>query len=270
MLRAADEDTSFLLVESDDDYKLMSNFINNDLCEIHIAWNRDKAIKAIRAIKNRGIAGVVCLIDADYSHILGDLPTDADIIYPDERDIEMMMLNSPAMDRIITELSSPAKIKRAAGLGYTPASIVFSAAKFLGIMRIISLKKEIHFSFESFKFKSFDRRTVNYSEDDVINELFSCSQKKVEKLDVIKECVQEIMSSSISHTIICSGHDAAELLGRSLVSLFGTNNSTSVNREEIESKLRIAFSDDMFANSSLYPKFKKWESGNSPFICLRF
>ena len=68
---------------------------------------------------------------------------------------------------------------------------------------------------------------------------------------------------------VCSGHDLTAILGRALLTLFGTHSAQTTKREEIESKLRMAFSGEGLRVTRLFHAVVQWEDANQPFLVWR-
>ena len=106
----------FLLVEGDSDKKLYNNLVNQDNCRFQICKgkpsSKSNVIELITRLNQNNIAGVLGLIDADFDHIENKEYNHDNLFLTDDHDLEMMLIKSPALEKILQELASEDKLKK--------------------------------------------------------------------------------------------------------------------------------------------------------------
>ena len=103
----------------------------------------------------------------------------------------------------------------------------------------------------------------------MIDEVYNRSQRRCENKKELMEAINGWKAKPHSVWSICSGHDLTAILGKALLSLFGSNSAQSSRVEEIESKLRMAFGLDDLRATGLFAAVVEWERMNPPYLIWR-
>ena len=102
---------TFLIVEGRDDRLFMENFISQSTCKIEVAEGKQRVCDVIYVLDKDNFDGVLGLIDADFDRIEGVPDRSQNLVMPDSHDLIMMLVNSPALDRVLTEHGSRKKLE---------------------------------------------------------------------------------------------------------------------------------------------------------------
>jgi len=103
---------TLLILEGETDCRLFDGLINGNKCKTIPGHGKDSVLEAIQEAGMAALGGVAAIVDADYWHLEGvDAPA-ANVFMTDDHDLEMVMLNSPALDRLLRQFGSSAKIAR--------------------------------------------------------------------------------------------------------------------------------------------------------------
>ena len=266
LLRASGNKT-ILIVEGDSDSKFFRSYVDVSSCEIVISRGRDNALKALHHLKERKYLGVLAVIDRDYDDFLGIIHNCEDIIVNSEHDIEIMMVKSPAFEKLLVELGSAAKLSEIQKNGVTPREIVASAAHGLGVIRLFSKKRGVNLKFESLSY-SFVESDLTMSDEEMIVAVKNHSRKFDLDHGEVLEQLAEWRQKEHDRWMMCCGHDVTALIARGVRSLFGTNSSKAHTAEDIESRLRLAFGEAQFRVTQLFQDIRSWETRNVPYIVL--
>ncbi|TDW31743.1 uncharacterized protein DUF4435 [Rhizobium azibense] len=256
-----------LIVEGTNDANFYASFVDEPNCEIVIAYAKEKAVAAIKALNDQGATGVLCIVDRDFEQVQGKGDNAPNLFKTDAHDVETMILLSPALDKVVREVGSRAKIGRNKELGRDVRSDISLAAFPIGVARLYSLEKEVNIKFEDFKYRYINRKL----EQDIramIKELLNHSQIFNVQADAFIAFFSEKKALGKEWAHICCGHDLSVMLGKALQYLWGTLDSKEATGAEMESKLRLAFEGDHFRSTDLYRDLKQWEETNAPFTCL--
>lgn len=90
---------AFMLVEGEDDKKLLKNFVEKALCVIQIAHGKPNVLGALAILERDSFQGVLAIADADFAHLEGEPPHSPNLFWTDTHDLETMLLASPALAR---------------------------------------------------------------------------------------------------------------------------------------------------------------------------
>lgn len=265
MLRAA-SDSTILILEGTSDYKLFIRFTGD--CELVIASGKENCLTAIGLLNNRGVSGVITVVDADYDRFLRQESCLENVIVTEFHDIESMLFLSPSLDSVMIELASDEKVRTNKSLGRSIRHDILFAAYPMGVARFYSQKNGLHLKFKDLKFKYLGRN-LEFCSRDLFKEVINHSQKQGLSVDSYLAEIEAWRGTPHDPWDMCCGHDLCRILGIALQSLWGTQNSNRVTQEEVESRLRLAFDAEFFRNSEVYSRIKTWEVRNAPRTILK-
>src|SRR6516164_9053137 len=87
---------TILILEGDDDAKIFKRFIDDDLCDIQIAFGKANALKALDLLEDEGFPGVIAIVDADFDRITSNSYELDNLLLSDLHDIDLTIFFSPA------------------------------------------------------------------------------------------------------------------------------------------------------------------------------
>jgi hypothetical protein len=268
MLRNAIVDKTILILEGPSDEKLLGNFIREERCEIVISWGCENALGAMQILRQRTLAGVLCIVDSDYDEFLGKSNAATDVLLTDEHDLETMLIRSKAFDKVLRELASNSKLANLTAQRLDARLLLRDAIHPLGILRLYSLSQSLYLKFEGLRFRFLDRKTMKSDVVAMVKEVYANSQKVKQSYDEDYSFISYWQSKEHDPWRMCCGHDLAVALGKALQSFMGTQNAGNVSSDQIESRLRLAYRPADFRNTKLFEHIRAWEKSNAPFVCL--
>ncbi len=101
---------TLLIVEGPSDSRLFKKFSDQSACKTIPAGGKRHAIDAIDILDKRGLSGALAIVDADYFHLDRVKLSSKNVLLTDEHDLELMLLLSNALDNVLDEHASPAKL----------------------------------------------------------------------------------------------------------------------------------------------------------------
>lgn len=253
------DSTPWLVVEGVSDVRFFSTrkLPNSPKCVIAFGWAN--VVSVISKVTEENIAGsIVGFIDRDHREDVGIAVDYENIVATDYRDLEISMFESGALHRILVEFGSSHKLPKLS-CGTVNISLVrsciYEIAEALGRFRYYSLKNDLNIKFKGIDYSKFiNKETLSLDPDKLINQINSKSDSKVTKDDfeVAQHCLlPERLSDSKN---LNSGHDVIEIFGISLRKVWGSNNTSDVNRETLEASFRIGYSDEELEGTNMYKK----------------
>lgn len=256
-----------MLVEGPDDARILGVFYPDTMVRIVPSFGCESLLEVIRIVYQRGVQGILGVIDRDYRSALGKLPKNPHVFVTDSHDIETMMFESGAFARVIAEKGSTAKVSIwPSGLGGIKDS-VYSAARNIASLRFHSAKEKLNLRFDDLKFEKFaNKQKVIFQAEAFIRHIRGkWSENKAISPRTLAEAA--LTSSKVveftDNSQFCCGHDVARILAIGLRSAWGTHNAKAMTGEEVESLLRIAYSREDFMNSDLAQSIQDWFSANA-------
>jgi hypothetical protein len=213
---------------------------------------------------------IACLInrilDTDYLEFLDDVPNAPDIILTDEHDVEIMLIRSPAFDRLLAEMGSAPKLQALRAKGLDLRQMIRDAGHDLGVLRFLSLAKPLDLTFRKIHYRFVDRSTLAVDVSEMIDEVYNSSQRKCSNKSAIVQEIADQKTAAYDPWRMCCGHDLTAILGKALLSVFGTNSTQVTRVAEIESRLRMAFSMQDLRATKLFEAVVAWERANVPYL----
>jgi len=259
---------SFLLLEGDTDARFYRGLVEQNNCQIVNAQTKSNAIEAIQILEDDGFVGALAVVDADFMVVAGVLPQSSNIILTDGHDLEMMLVLSPALDKVLTEFGSEVKVQRFSE-GTDVRSALMDLAMPVGFLRWLSERDGLSLRFEGLGFNQFlDRATLQMDMRRLIVAVKNHSQRHDLRDDDLLAGIEALarLSTNVAH--VCCGHDVVEVLSIGLRRVLGTAGGTEVQAATVERALRLAYERAYFGTTPLHQRIRHWENRNPGFRVL--
>jgi hypothetical protein len=255
----------FIIVEGHSDKLVYSNFVNSETCQFTITDGKEQALNTIEILDNSQFTGVLAIVDADFDRLENNLPESPNILLTDDHDLEMMMLKTPALEKIINERGSEEKIKE-----NNIREILLELGQEIGYLRWISQKNNLSLRFEGLDFGKFIKKdTLEIDYSDLIKIIKNHSQKQSLVDQEIQENIKMLRIDKHNPSQVCCGHDIMQILSLALSKAWGTCKPTDVKAENLERDLRLAYERSYFYQTELYCLVQNWQNTNFPYQVLK-
>jgi len=255
---------SFLLVEGPDDSKFWRGRKNQD-CEIVLAEGKQNLLGAIQKLDSRQFPGALGIIDDDYDSLEDRRYPSCNLLVTEVRDLECMLLRSPALERVLAELGNPVKIQsfeEQAGLSIR-AKLLENGLIF-GRLRWLDKRQTWGLNFDKLAPSRFIDRKL-WCVDKIGLFESAASAAGLKDADELKRLLHTL--PHVDPWLICQGHGLIEILRLGLQEALGDQKS-SYGKSNISSNLRLAFHAAELTLTQLYRDICDWERNNTPFRIL--
>ncbi|MBP0027509.1 DUF4435 domain-containing protein [Roseofilum sp. Guam] len=264
---------SFLLVEGGSDKKFYQRFTHEN-CKIEIVSgkpsSKQRVIEVLQILENDNFAGVLAIVDADFDRLEHPKTSSPNLLRTDTHDLETMLLQSWALDKVVSELGSENKIERFQKLGKSVRIALLDAGIVLGYLLWISQIEELNLKFKGIQYKKFiNNETLDIDSQNFIQEVINNSQLHSLKVPELQERLNAQKSDDHNPWQVCCGHHLVEILSLALCKAIGNQNSTDVKADQLDIFLRLAYEEAYFEETQLYIKICGWERNNENFMVLR-
>lgn len=258
MLASTGRDT-VLAVEGITDSRLYSKFSDDDKVKVVIGHSKSNVRRAVdECWHNRNITSVVGIVDADLDRIQGKKRTPP-IFQTDYRDLEIMMMSSPALSDVLSEYADTEALEAFTNKYGPVFDAVISACYPIGLLMYISEEHRLSLCFKNLDFNNFiDRRSLQIDEKRLIDDILSCTKNPRISRKKLLDILLDESSKKHDPAHYSRGHDAVDVLLVGLRYIFGSFNCKNIRSGELSGALRLAFSDHYFANTDLYEDTDKW------------
>lgn len=266
--------TTFLLVEGGSDALFWEAHVHRRFCQVRAIGGREQALAELRTVAAESKTGFVAVLDADFDRLDGTLPTDENVVWTDVHDLEVHLIASHALDKVLIELGSRTKCENfEAEERCTVRQALLTRAVSLGRLRWLSRRESLGLIFrklssgESFRYVDYgkfcDRSSWRVDEQKLVQEVLNFSmQHKLRAADLLERmaCLPDVAGEAVWQ--LCVGHDLVGLLVVGLRSRLGTRNC---DREDLEKDLRLSFSRGDLEATGMYQTLRAWERSHPPF-----
>jgi Protein of unknown function (DUF4435) len=124
---------AILLVEGPSDARVYGRMVEAPLCRVVPGYGKERTLEALEILIRDRVPGVAGVVDADFARILGGSPASANIFVTDAHDLEMVMIASPAFEKVVEEFASPGKVK-----GENVRQVILTGGEIIGCLRLVS------------------------------------------------------------------------------------------------------------------------------------
>lgn len=245
----------------------MLNFISLSTCKIEVARGKQNVCEVIDILDEDNFDGVLGLIDADFDRIEGSLERSHNFIMPECHDLDMMLVSSTALDRILTEFGSRKKLEK---LQEDVLKVLMERALPVGYLRLHSLREKLNLRFEGLRYSAWiDRSSFVADTTRLIDTVKNHSQRQDLSSSDLAIAIEELQDSNYDPYEMCNGADVIGILSLGLRGVLGTKDSGEVGEELLKMLLRLAYSEQHFSSSSLRKDIEKWQRSKHGFRILR-
>jgi hypothetical protein len=258
---------SFLLVEGSSDKNFYGRFVDPLACKLVTASGKPssklRVIEILSILETDNFQGVLAIVDADFDHLEVSSHSFTNLIHTDTHDVETMLLNSSALDKVLTEFGSEQKIAK---FRQGVREALIEAGTPIGYLRWISQLYNLNLTFSSIKFSRFiDDQTLKIDELKLIEEVKNKSQAfELESADLQQRLTTK-KNDNHDPWQICCGHDLVEILSLGFNKVIGSARASDVEPNNLERSLRLGYEEAYFHQTQIYQLLVRWETKNSPF-----
>ena len=257
----------FLVVEGRDDRLFFEQYIDADSCAIVVADGKQNVAEVIHLLDEDCFTGVVGVVDADLDRLLDIELESNNIIVLETVDLEALLIQSSALERVLVELGSRGKIAR---FEKDVREALLEAATTIGCLRLHSLREELSLKFEGVNYaKCMDSPSLTVDVRLLVREVKNRSGRSDLKCQEIAGEIDVIRRALEDRWMVCYGADMVEILAFGLRRTLGTNNAGAVEPDVIRMSLRLGFQHSDLINSKLASDLQEWTKRNLGFFVLR-
>jgi hypothetical protein len=266
-LRRSTFSGTFLLVEGTSDKVFYERFIDKIACQVVIMAGKPsskfKAIAVLDILDRSNFHGVLAIVDADFDRLEDSVYESMNLLRTDTHDLETMLIDSPALDKVVAEFGSEEKIAK---LKLDVRTSLVEAGISIGYLRWISQCDRLNLTFSDLKFSKFiDEKNLQMNELDLIQEVKNKSQAFSLNTEDLQQRIADENNKGFNPWQVCCGHDLVEILALGLRKTIGT---MSVDSDSLERSLRLAYEEVYFQKTQLWANIRQWESNHQPFQVL--
>lgn len=254
---------TFIIVEGRSDKLVYERLFCTEKCEFSIASNKDNVINALNILDQDNFKGVLAIVYADFTILEGSVHISSNLLITDDHDLEIMLIKSPALDKLLREIGSEEKILK---FGKDARKALVECGKIIGYLRWTSLKHNLNLKFEELTFSKFiEQKSLTINTLTLIQVVKNHSQKPALVDKEVEKLLNALQNPNHDLWHVCCGHDLICILSIGLCKTLGSCNTNDVKPEVLERELRLAYEESYFRSTQLYISIQNWEKNNSPY-----
>lgn len=255
-----------VIVEGDSDASFYGQIFTPGACSFVVSCGKDNAIGAMQILQPAAGNDVICIVDADFHHLsVSSVPHTANTFVTDYHDSEVMMIESQSFEKLFKEFTTRTKSIKHATTMHKVKDIVYGAVSALGAFRFISARDCINLTFRHLKESDYGfisqaelKLDINHVVNSVKNKSKQYSLDNIE----ITDAINAVLESEYDRKQLCNGHDLCGAIARSLQRFFGSEDTKSASRTNVERILRIGYETRYFLNTSLCLAIDAWQKSS--------
>ena len=242
---------TYLVVEGTTDVRLYGKFLSDD-AKILAASSKSNVRNIINECHRRNDDLVMGIIDKDIDGMLGKTPKEP-VFCTDLRDIECMMLCSPALDSVLSEYADKEALERFTRSVAPVRTAIANGAAPIGALMYLSYKKGMSLSFKDLNHGMFiSRKNLSADITKMVQSVYSQSMGQLYSPAAMADQVREMIKKIDDPWIAVRGHDGVSVLTIGLRHIFGSYNTKYLDDHAVAGSLRLSYSEEMFAKSMLF------------------
>ncbi len=248
-----------LLVEGHRDFMLFSRVGLADECTVLSFRGKDSVHEALGLLREAEERLILAVVDWDELLLTG-VGDDPDVVRPDHVDLEVMLLHSSALSRLLDVWASADKYENTDQV----RDRVLDLAAELSLPLRASQVFKLHLNFERVDYTKFiDSRDLTLA----LNRLIETILNDESAGDVTREQLTDNMGYVREITqdpsVLANGHIAIQVLSKGLNRVFGSRSAQEVRPEILERSLVNFFDKDDFRETELCARIRIWAENNN-------
>lgn len=264
------QDITFLIVEGGTDNEFFRKFALRKRTQILVTDGKKHVIQVMRKVNAYGIKGVVGVVDLDLDRVMNQVEHITNLYTTDDHDIEVMALNSPAYDELLSMLYSINKVKELVRKKKLKdhRDLLFDSTLPIGLLRWYSARSGGILTFDLLYYEDYFDDDLNIREPNLVEDLFrSSGLYSNPPIELIADEKTMMEINCIQPIELCNGHDACAVL-KCWYDRFGNNSNGYTSKRKVWSLLLNSYTIEYFEKTKLFASLKEWQAKNSPFCVL--
>lgn len=246
---------AFMLVEGTSDSRFFRPRITRS-CEIVICCSKPVLIQAIKKVTENQTAAALGIVDDDFDGPLNVNHNCSDIVHTDTHDLETLLLESPALEKVLHEYSDPTRLRALEERERCNfRSSLINRAEPFGRLRLINAIHALGISFDrNFSpWKYIDQSNWNLNKFQLFDDFASAAGCQPGDLQHLEQSLPDIPSWNL-----IQGHDAIAIFSIAMRGILGCRHQLS--EETLCSALRLSFDQICFERTEMSSCIRRWEN----------
>lgn len=251
---------SFVLLEGKTDIKRFRPFLCQSECSMVSCNSVRKAVNALNILIKRDIKGVLLIIDADFSRVLGRDLRKPHLLVSENHDLDLDWINTGSIGRYLHEVADEAKVSSLGGKSAIVEKI-HATLRPVSAARLLNQRRTFQFRTSGIDVSKFYSHGNDICSD-YVDALLTAGYTDASKKDWIELEIRAEMCKPKDDWQMTNGHDFCAALGAMLRSEIGARKAPQCWASEVEAHIRLTFDKDDFRSLKLFETISAWEAKN--------
>lgn len=264
----------YLIVEGENDLKIYKMIMKDEVVRIRRALGKDKVKTVLKSLNNEKEHKLIGIVDSDFDNILGSDEEIQGLFKTDYHDIETMIFDSKAFEKMVNLLCDENRLKEFESIKkQSLKEIVIDITKYIGKLKLINQEQQLQMSFKpkdkngnTLKYKKIisDKNGDFLGVDKLIDTVISYGKNRTKGID-IEKLKQDYIKKDISiynNYNIINGHDISNIVYILLKYVLKSSSPLLKDYTCIEKSLILAYNFQDFSRFSLYKQLIEWQVNN--------
>lgn len=264
LLRNAQPERTFLVIEGEDDRKFWSNHVDSTACDLVVGHGRLNVLGAVALMDGQQLTDCAAQIDTDFDHIEPGGRQSPNLFRTDTHDLETLLFRGPALTKVLNEHGDSRKVRNFENRRKaTVADALLERGLPFGRLRWAIYRHKWSFSMRDLPVSRFvEAEQWNVPDVDALCVAIS----KLRDAPSLNEIVRRVndLPSTADPWSICNGHDLAEILAIGLLRVLGKVKKAEVSGDRVESWLRLAAETTYMLDTQMGKSMSDWERQRQP------
>jgi hypothetical protein len=274
---------SYIIVEGKIDHTLYKKFLDEEFCNVEIAFGNSNVIDIVQELNKQGFKSVFGIIDADFKVLDNEEIEGDNIFMTDDHDLELMIIRSEAFNTVVNHYALPDRIvsflkeKNENDL----KELLIKLISPLGYLKWANKKNGFGLKFKPDKpegnplpiIEFIPYKSLEFAGfEKMIEIVFNYSRQKSKINETEAQCLAKtklLVDDSIDLFQLCNGHDVISITCIALRHKISNLNSAAIHPNQLQELLIFSYDSRYFENTKLYKLIKDWEKRNNRTI-LKF
>src|SRR6266511_1437127 len=200
-----------LLLEGDTDCRLLDQLIDSPLCRTLPGHGKQRVLEAVSKLEAVNSKGILAIVDSDFWRVLGRHSPSPNVIMTDHHDLEIMLLRSRAIDKVLSEFSSDNKVATYLNERDNDdlVSALLEASLPLAVLRFISIRDSLSLKFEGVEIESYTNlKTLDVDFPSILSRVLQITGDPSIDISALNEEIKTALKRDHDLDQMCNGHDA--------------------------------------------------------------
>lgn len=260
-----------ILVEGSDDVIFYRSLLINKFCVIEACNGKENIPLVYQRLKIENYQ-VLCIFDADFGRLLGNLNASEDYLYTDTHDLETELMKSPALNKFLNVIFPQDKSIYLDAFISEIRNSVKTNSKVIGIVRLLLEKKCVCVDFDKLNKHSFMPKKKNevIRLDRLVSEILDKNGDCRISHEHFEKAYNDESENQYDDWQVIQGHDLLLILQNQIVILIRAYIRGEAEIKKIkesylhpEDRLRIhlinCYESEYFRRTGIYQEICRWQ-----------